>query len=471
MLFLRFIRVIFLLLVFGGVGVGQDATVPLPISAPVAVERNIPLMVPRETPLEIALDADVHVKKVGQEIHGRLVQPVYAFDRVVLPMGTGVKGRLAAIESLSGKKRTLGILKGDLTPPRQVEVQFTDLQLANGRTIPFQAVVTSGGKSIQLVESKDDAKKKGVQDAAGEQIDQAKQQAREKWNEVMKQVREPGKVHRLKEYAVSQLPVRPQYIRAGTVYFAELQQPLNFGNETITPELVASLGTPPPAGSLVHALLITPVGSATSQKGDAVEAVVAQPLFDGGHLILPQGSLLKGSVVQVRPAHRFHHNGQLRIIFRELVPPDGVQQKVVTGLESVQSPSNDHVKLDSEGGAEATSPKTRYLSTGLSLALTVAAFQQHTDADDVGRDNGGGNGVAGGAAGLKLVGIALGALARSQPLGMAMGAYGSAASVYSHFIAKGRDVTFPKNIPMEISFGSPRKPISDAPEQNPVPKE
>lgn len=166
MLFLRFIRVIFLLTVFGSVGIAQDATVPLPISAPVAVERNVPLMVPRETPLEIALDADVHVKKVGQEIHGRLVQPVYAFDRVVLPVGTGVKGRLAAIESLSGKKRMVGILKGDLTPPHKVEVQFDELQLTDGQNISFQAVITSGGKTIQLVETMNDEKKKGVQDEA-----------------------------------------------------------------------------------------------------------------------------------------------------------------------------------------------------------------------------------------------------------------------------------------------------------------
>lgn len=69
-------------------------------------------------------------------------------------------------------------------------------------------------------------------------------------------------------------------------------------------------------------------------------------------------------------------------------------------------------------------------------------------------------------------GIALGALlARSQFLGMAMGAYGSAVSVYSHFMAKGRDVTFPRNTPMEISFDSRGMPIPDAPEQNPVPRE
>jgi hypothetical protein len=259
-------------------------------------------------------------------------------------------------------------------------------------------------------------------------------------------------VHRLERYVVNQLPVHPQYVKAGTIYFAELQDAIDFGSEPLTPNMMSAIGTPPPAGSLVHALLTTPLDSATTRKGSNVEAVLSQPLFDGDRLILPEGSRLKGSVVQVQPARRLHHNGQLRIVFRELVPPDGLEQKVVAGLEAVQSGENDHVKLDSEGGTEATSPKTRYLSTALSLALASTALRQHGDADDLGGTQQGG--VGGGAAGFKLVGIALSALVKSQPLGIAMGAYGASRSVYVHFIARGHDVVFPRNTALEIGFGS-----------------
>jgi hypothetical protein len=62
--------------------------------------------------------------------------------------------------------------------------------------------------------------------------------------------------------------------------------------------------------------------------------------------------------------------------------------------------------------------------------------------------------VAGGAGGFKLVGIALGVFVHSQPLGMAMGSYGASMSVYSHFIARGRDLVFPKNTAMEIAIGT-----------------
>jgi hypothetical protein len=435
-----------------------------------APEKTIALTVPKGAPLEIGLDGNIRVKKAGREIHGRILQPVYAFDRLVVPAGTDVTGHISKIEPLSHKKRVFGILNGDLTPARTVAVEFTELKFADGKRIPFQALITPGsGKPIQLVSAKDDGKKKGVQDAATKKIDEAKHQARDTWNQAMRQVKEPGKMGRLEQYAMAQLPARRQYLRAGTVYFAELQEPLDFGNEEISPSRISFLGTPAPNGSLLHALLVTPLSSATTQKGADVEAVLSQPLFDGDRLILCEGSRLKGTVVQSKPAHHWRHNGQLRIVFRELVPPDGVQQKIVAGLESVQAGRDEHLKLDAEGGAEATTSKTRYLSTGLTLALTTAAFREHTDADDAA--NGGNGGAAGGLAGFKMVGMILTLAIHSQPVGMAMGAYGSARSVYSHFIAKGRDVVFAKNTPMEISLGSPHTPALPPPQaENPQPE-
>ncbi len=425
-------------------------------------EKTIALTVPEGAPLEIALDANIRVKTAGQQIHGRLVRSVYAFDRLVLPADTEVTGHIAKIDSISRKKRVLGILNGDFTPARRVEVEFSDILLADKRDIPFRAVITPGsGQPMQLVGTRENEKKKGVQDAAAKKIDEAKQQARQSWEQAMRQVKEPGKLRRLEQYAVAQLPIRPQYLHAGTVYFAKLEQPLDFGYEPVTPAMTSSLGTPPPAGSLVHALLETPLNSATTQKGAEVTAVLSQPLFDGERLVLPEGSRIKGNVVQVQPARRWHHNGQLRIVFRELALPDGIDQRVVAGLESIQAGKNEHVKLDSEGGAEATSPRTRYVSLALSLALTTAAFRQHADGDETASGQSD-NGVAGGAAGFKLVGMAIGIAVKSQPVGMAMGAYGSARSVYTHFIAKGREVVFPMNTPMEISLGPPHKPVLTA---------
>jgi hypothetical protein len=462
----RFISVVLLTVTSVITAPCQDSRLPALLANRIQITTDIQtvaLTVPEGTPLQIALDQEVRIKKVGQSIYGHTVEPIYAFDRQVVPAGTAVTGRIARIESLSRTKRTLGVLNADFTPTRKVEIEFNELVLAQGKQIPLHAeVMPWSGQVMQLVAK--DEKKNG---AASKKIDQAKQDAKKQWQDAMKEVKAPGKLHRLERYAVSQLPMRPQYIDAGTVYIAELKEPIDFGSEQLTAQQITSIGTTLPKDSLIHALLITPLNSATATRGEEIEAVISQPLFDGEHIILPAGSRLKGLVLQAQPARRLHHNGQLRITFRQIIPPDGIAQRVVASLEGVQAAKNDHMKLDSEGGAEASTPKSRYLSTGLSLALASTSLRQHTDDDDLGGSQQGG--VGGGAAGFKLVGIVVSALVKSQPLGMAMGAYGASRSVYSHFIARGQEVVFPRNTAMEIGIGSRGKAVLTPPEQDNIP--
>jgi hypothetical protein len=110
----------------------------------------------------------------------------------------------------------------------------------------------------------------------------------------------------------------------------------------------------------MRAKRIRELSTGTTQNGAEVEAVLSQPLLDGDRLVLPQGSPLKGSVVQVEPARHLHHNGQQRLVFHELFPLSGAPEEVAASFEGVQSGEGDHVQLDSEGGAQATSPKSRY---------------------------------------------------------------------------------------------------------------
>jgi hypothetical protein len=431
-----------------------------------AQPQSVTLTVPRGTPLQVALDSEVQVKKVGEAIHGRVVQPVYAFDHVVIPVGSQVNGEISKIEPLTGGKRTRAALDADFTPVRKVEVQFHELVLADGRHMPLDTVVTAGsGQVIQFVSAAEGKEKKTVKDQATERTRQAKQQARQEWDNAMKQLKTPGRLQRLKRYVEGQLPVHRQFIPAGTLYFAELEKPLDFGNELMSPQMAEAFGGPLPPGSVVHAWLETPLTSATAHKGDPVEAVLSRPLLDANQqLVLPQGSRIKGTVRQVQAARRMKKNGQLRIEFRELVPPDGVEQKVEATLEGVQAGKNANVRLDSEGGAEATTPKTRYLATGFSLALAAASARVDEDAHHglgTGAAGDPGSRVAGGANAFKLVGMTLGLAVRSRALGYTMGAYGAGMSVYSHFIARGTEVVFPKNTSMEIGVGTRKEKASE----------
>src|SRR5579863_2236009 len=104
-------------------------------SAPIVnvPSQSVALSVPKGTPLQVALDQEIRVKKVGQPIHGRIVEPVYAFDHIVIPVGSEVAGQVTKIGTISGGKRTMAALDADSTPVRTVEVNFHHLVLADGR--------------------------------------------------------------------------------------------------------------------------------------------------------------------------------------------------------------------------------------------------------------------------------------------------------------------------------------------------
>jgi hypothetical protein len=78
-------------------------------SAPAFAQSNaaqMTLTVAAGRPLDILLDQRVVIKTVGQPVTGTLVQPLYAYDRVVVPAGTRVIGHVEAFRRFSGMLST-----------------------------------------------------------------------------------------------------------------------------------------------------------------------------------------------------------------------------------------------------------------------------------------------------------------------------------------------------------------------------
>ncbi len=417
---------------------------------------TVPMSVPSGTPIKVALDSEVRIRQVGQPIHGKTTDPVYAFDKLLIPVGTSVNGRVSAIDPVPKKIRTLQAMDANFSPVRAVHVQFNELVMSDGRRIPMQTVASPAPDGVlRFVPANEKAKTNKVQDAAAKKVSATRQQIRQQWANLQKQIHDPGKMHKLKRLAIAQLPVHPQYIDVGTSFNAELQQPLDFGTESVKPELLTNVGAPPPSGSSVHARLLTPLNSSTSHKGDSVEAIITEPLVSSDHLILPEGSIIRGSVMQVQPARRLARNGQLRILFHEVVPPNGLEQKVVTSLEGVAVAKGEHLKLDAEGGAQVTTPRTRYLTTGIQVMLAAASASPDGDRNLHGGGGGDiGGSAANGASGFRFVGMVVGLIARNRMVATGFGAYGAASSIYYHFLARGRDVVYPKDMAMVIGLGT-----------------
>jgi hypothetical protein len=124
-------------------------------------------------------------------------------------------------------------------------------------------------------------------------------------------------------------------------------------------------------------------------------------------------------------------------------------------LEGIEVDHSAHLKLDEEGGARATDSKTRYLSTGVAIAM--AAVAAHPDVDRGGTvDTAGDPAVraGAGASGFGLAGTLIGLAAKSNVVSIVFSAYGASASIYANFLSRGRDVVLPKNAPLEIGLGT-----------------
>ena len=74
---------------------------------PEALPVTLPLTVPSGTPIKVALDQEVRIREVGQPIHGKTTEPVYAFDKLLIPVGTPVNGKVSAIDAVPKSIRTL----------------------------------------------------------------------------------------------------------------------------------------------------------------------------------------------------------------------------------------------------------------------------------------------------------------------------------------------------------------------------
>src|SRR5882762_1608999 len=447
---------------------------------------SISLNLPNGTPLRIALDQRTRVDHADEIVHGKVVETVYAFDQPVIPAGSVVSGRIVSIDPISGVKRTLAYANGNFSPFHKYEVTFETLTLPDGRQLQVNTTVSPGtAEVVHLVSNPDKAKQKN---AAGRAADNAKQEAKGKIQEAKQQAHEtwqkmtgPGRLHRLKQFLLSQSPYRRQYLEPGTHFVADLNAPIDFGEATRTGGQLAAVGSAPVPDSTLKARLVAEVSSATAARGTVVTAILTEPLFSPARvLILPANSHLVGRVLQAKPAQKLHRNGELRVIFDRIETSEEAlqalsqmqaqvehfeasSQGMIGNLEGLEVARSARMKLDEEGGARTTDSKTRYLSTGLAVMLAAAAA--HSDGEHGTTDAAGDPGVrtAAGGSGFRLTGALLSLAVKSTPVSIAFGAYGASASIYTNFLSRGHDVVLPKDTPLEIGFGNPHAAAASPP--------
>ena len=431
---------------------------------PYPQSNAIPLTIKPGVPIRVSLEKSVRIKRPGAPVEGRVIRPVYVFNRKVIPAGSTLLGSVTKIDPVSKKQRLMALANGNLTPFHQAHIEFNTLVLKQGKRIPVETLVSPGAADvIRLVAGGKNKKAGRIHGKIGEvrrQIGQSEKQA-------IAAIKAPHKLKRIEAILSAQLPFHRQFLPAGTQFTATLRNPLTLGTEDISQQELKMVGSEIPPASTVRVWLATPLSSAKDHKGSPVEAVVSQPLFSKSHqLILPEGSRLEGVVTQAVPARRLSRNGKLRFAFQRIELPHGATRKIEANLHAASVAKASHLKIDSEGGAHAVSSRKKYIMPAIDILLATSSFDGDSQSRAIQEGGGQGGDVAGGAirggAGFGLLGSLIAMAARSQPLTAGFAFYAAAMSVYSHIMARGSEVVFPKDTAMQIRFGTHEGPVSPA---------
>src|SRR5262249_23967823 len=118
------------------------------------------LLVDRGVPLRVIVTSKLRFRK-NEPVHARIVEPVYAFDREVLPAGTEVLGSISGFRNAPRWKRITAIVGGNFTPLREPQLTFDTLLLKDGKSIPIQTDVSVGSDAIVRFSAGAAEKKKG----------------------------------------------------------------------------------------------------------------------------------------------------------------------------------------------------------------------------------------------------------------------------------------------------------------------
>jgi hypothetical protein len=445
-----------------------------------AQDVPVPLTVESGVPLRLYLTQRLALK-IGATASAKLIEPVYAFDRIVIPAGSRVEGHVTALDPVGKLVRTQAVLGGDFTPLHRARVEFTSLTLPNGHAMEFHTTSTVGLPTIYN-EPKPSKKKTqkpnpsntpNLHDLATREVNsQINAQLNSRTYGLGSLVRGPNKMERLQDFLWAKLPYHPQRYRRGTRFDAALAQPLDFGSAALLSESLNELGTEASFDRAVEVRFLSAISSSTAKTGDPVEAALSEPLLSSENkLILPEGTRLAGTVRQARPARWLHRGGKLRFNFDRVTLPSSVASLVkgpVTSpdarLVSAETDPSASVKIDSEGSAQATTSKTRLLAPAIAALIAVKSmdndYGKATSAGGNGSGNAGGLAL-GGFSGFGLLGVA--ASRASVTAGSALGMWGMAASVYNSVVSRGPEVKFDQNSSMVVRFGTRPKPAPGPP--------
>ena len=194
----------------------------------------------------------------------------------------------------------------------------------------------------------------------------------------------------------------------------EPQQPPASGSYTVPP------------GTRVLMNMINSVSTKQAQVGDRIYLETAFPISATNHIVVPQGSWVTGTIIEVKRPGRVKGRGELQVRFDSLTLPNGVSRSFRSDLSQVDGRSNQDLNREQS--------KIKGPSDKMGDATTVMT----TTAEGAG------------------IGAAVGAAAGHIGAGAGLGAgAGAAAGLATVLLSRGPDATLTKGSSVEMTLDRP----------------
>jgi type IV secretory pathway VirB10-like protein len=371
--------------------------------------------------LRCRLEKGQRITKSGEPITAKLVEPVYAGTTLAIPEGSTIKGRVSSVSTAPLNKRARRLLSGDFTPPRIANVTFDQVILPDGAAVQIHTDTTVGIRDMQTAQYLPKSQRPGIH---------------QKMKDAAKPLREPNKLQRLRQAAITSLPYHPEYLNQGTIFDATLLDPIRTPAPVQTAEAHAPLGD-----NYIHLRLLTPLKSEMIARGAAIEAAVSRPYYNSDHVLLyPAGTKVEGTVTKAVAAGWMKKNGQLLFSFRSARTPDGAPTDMFATVAGIQAAGGQRLVVGVEGNVRTSTSLFSRLRAPVSLIGPSRAVA------DSSLDKTAWSRAGEGRTGFGFLGA--GAAQASAATAIGFGYFGAAVKMYDAFLAKGSNVELPVNTPI-----------------------
>jgi len=131
-----------------------------------------------------------------------------------------------------------------------------------------------------------------------------------------------------------------------------------------------------PAETQVSVQMLSGIHTRVNNANDLVTARLLQPVYVGGRVVLPSGSILDGRITMIRKSGRVHRPAELGLHFDEIVLPNGQAEPMAGVLAGLEKPGKLDLHLDAEGhvtAGRALSWKTLVGGAGLGTFGAIRA--------------------------------------------------------------------------------------------------